>query len=63
MNVNSETKALNNMCKIPIAFVEFSAYFYFYREAVAGCESFKSLITFSERKATVLAFGYALHEH
>ena len=34
-----------------------------YREAIAGCDSFKSLITFSKRKAMVLAFGYALHEH
>ena len=28
--------------------------------SIAGCDSFKSLITFSERKAMVLAFGYAL---
>ena len=30
------------------------------KRSIAGCDSFKSLITFSERKAMVLAFGYVL---
>ena len=37
VNVNSETKALR--CAKFSAYVEFSAYFYSYREAVAGCDS------------------------
>ena len=40
------------------AYVEFSAYFYLYPEAIADCDSFKSLMTFAERKAMVLAYGY-----
>ena len=31
-----------------------------HKRSIAGCDSFKSLITFSERKAMVLAFGYVL---
>ena len=48
VNVNSETKALT--CAKFSAYVEFSAYIYFY----------KSLMTFAERKAMVLAYGYGL---
>ena len=49
-------------CAKFLAYVEFSAYFYLYREAIASCDSLRSLMTFSERKAMVVAFGYALHE-
>ena len=45
VNVNSETKALT--CAKFSAYVEFSAYFYLYPEAIAGCDSFKTLMTFA----------------
>ena len=61
VNVNWETKALNDMCKI--AFVKLSAYFYLYREAIAGCDSFKSDHFFRMKSYGFIAFGYALHEH
>ena len=38
VNVNSETKALT--CAKFSAYVEFSAYFYLYPAAIAGCDSF-----------------------
>ena len=58
VNVNSEMKAL--ACAKFSAYVEFSAYFYLYPEAIAGCDSFKLLMPYAERRAMVLAYGYGL---
>ena len=58
VNVNSETKALT--CAKFSAYVELSAYFYLYPEAIAGCDSFKTDDFCRKKSSMVLAYGFGL---